>query len=155
MGARVTIGDVVGHLVEVADHCPTAGVTCLHWGLRRGSAYLDPLALLRRAPLRLLPLTPPARVSPPMPGPAGPRERATLPGPSPAAVAGTAAAASALPLASAHPRPGPPPGSRPGPTSPRAPSSLLLAPLAGAGAAAVILALPRRRAHPAPGAGDG
>ncbi|UUS34956.1 M23 family metallopeptidase [Streptomyces kanasensis] len=58
-GAEVRAGQVVA--VTTADapsHC--AGV-CLHWGLRHGAAYLDPLSLLpphllRRAPSRLLPL---------------------------------------------------------------------------------------------------
>ncbi|WP_228976818.1 M23 family metallopeptidase [Streptomyces sp. DH12] len=58
-GADVRAGQVVA--VTAADapsHC--AGV-CLHWGLRRGTAYLNPLSLLpphllRRPPSRLLPL---------------------------------------------------------------------------------------------------
>jgi hypothetical protein len=34
--------------------CPVAA--CLHWGLRRGADYLDPLALLGLGPVRLLPV---------------------------------------------------------------------------------------------------
>ncbi len=52
-GRRVTRGSVLG-VLERGDHgCP--GV-CLHWGLRRGRTYLDPLPLVRPTPLRLKPL---------------------------------------------------------------------------------------------------
>ncbi|SUA79268.1 Membrane-bound metallopeptidase [Nocardia otitidiscaviarum] len=52
-GRRVTRGTVLG-VLERGDHgCP--GV-CLHWGLRRGRTYLDPLPLVRPTPLRLKPL---------------------------------------------------------------------------------------------------
>ncbi|WNF29886.1 peptidoglycan DD-metalloendopeptidase family protein [Streptomyces sp. C11-1] len=57
-GASVRAGQPVGALEEGPFHC-AAG--CLHWGLRRGDAYLDPLSLLppsllRRGPSRLLPV---------------------------------------------------------------------------------------------------
>jgi hypothetical protein len=54
VGDRVRAGDLIGWLSRVATHC---GVRrpCLHWGLLRGSTYLDPLALLRSRPIRLLP----------------------------------------------------------------------------------------------------
>ncbi|MGA5099015.1 murein hydrolase activator EnvC family protein [Streptomyces lavendulocolor] len=58
-GADVTAGQVVAVVAPGAGaHCAPA---CLHWGLRRGDTYLDPLsllptALLRRPPSRLLPL---------------------------------------------------------------------------------------------------
>ncbi|MGW6714318.1 murein hydrolase activator EnvC family protein [Streptomyces globisporus] len=57
-GATVRAGRPVGVLEEGPFHC-AAG--CLHWGLRRGDAYLDPLSLLppgllRRGPSRLLPV---------------------------------------------------------------------------------------------------
>lgn len=57
-GASVRAGQPVGVLEAGPFHC-AAG--CLHWGLRRGDAYLDPLsllppALLRRGPSRLLPV---------------------------------------------------------------------------------------------------
>ncbi|MFP8940829.1 murein hydrolase activator EnvC family protein [Streptomyces fenghuangensis] len=52
-GDRVAAGDVVGVLETDGFHCP---VGCLHWGLRRGDAYLDPLSLLDRGPSRLLPV---------------------------------------------------------------------------------------------------
>ncbi|QQZ56761.1 M23 family metallopeptidase [Streptomyces microflavus] len=57
-GDDVVAGRPVGVLEAGPFHC-AAG--CLHWGLRRGAAYLDPLsllpsALLRRGPSRLLPV---------------------------------------------------------------------------------------------------
>ncbi|MBL1085009.1 M23 family metallopeptidase [Streptomyces actinomycinicus] len=60
-GARVAAGEVVGVSEPSGSHC--APTTCVHWGLLRGEAYLDPLSLLPpwllgRAPSRLLPLTP-------------------------------------------------------------------------------------------------
>ncbi|MGB7961509.1 MAG: peptidoglycan DD-metalloendopeptidase family protein [Propionicimonas sp.] len=52
VGAQVRVGEPVGTLV--AGHsCP--GGNCLHWGLKRGEEYLDPLGLLDAAQLRLLP----------------------------------------------------------------------------------------------------
>ncbi|WP_413759129.1 peptidoglycan DD-metalloendopeptidase family protein [Streptomyces sp. MMBL 11-3] len=58
-GAEVTAGEVVGVLEPPDPHCPAS---CLHWGLRRGDTYLDPLTLLppwllARGPSRLLPIT--------------------------------------------------------------------------------------------------
>ncbi|WP_149825706.1 M23 family metallopeptidase [Streptomyces tailanensis] len=58
-GDEVAAGDVLGTLEASPSHCPTA---CLHWGLRRADAYLNPLSLLppwllRRGPSRLLPLS--------------------------------------------------------------------------------------------------
>ncbi|MEV6241013.1 M23 family metallopeptidase [Lentzea sp. NPDC051838] len=50
-GRTVRRGDVIGHLQE--GHCASP---CLHWGVRRGEEYLDPLRLVRWAPVRLLPL---------------------------------------------------------------------------------------------------
>ncbi|MGY1455074.1 murein hydrolase activator EnvC family protein [Streptomyces sp. SS8] len=52
-GDRVAAGDVVGVLEADGFHCPAG---CLHWGLRRGDTYLDPLSLLDRGPSRLLPV---------------------------------------------------------------------------------------------------
>lgn len=51
-GQRVTRGEVVGHLAP--GHLGCLG-TCLHWGARRGAEYLDPLGLLSRGRVRLLP----------------------------------------------------------------------------------------------------
>ncbi len=62
-GTRVARGEVVGTLESgldgrvgaAAGHCLPA--SCLHWGVRRGERYLDPLALLApREPIVLLPL---------------------------------------------------------------------------------------------------
>jgi murein DD-endopeptidase MepM/ murein hydrolase activator NlpD len=54
LGAAVTPGAVLGVLELAGGHClPRA---CLHWGLREGEAYLDPLTLLGGGPIRLLPL---------------------------------------------------------------------------------------------------
>jgi hypothetical protein len=53
-GDRVSGGTVLGVLEAGPSHCP--GRSCLHWGLRRGDTYLDPLALLGAARVRLLPV---------------------------------------------------------------------------------------------------
>ncbi|MFE2292251.1 murein hydrolase activator EnvC family protein [Streptomyces sp. NPDC059452] len=52
-GDLVVAGQPVGLLEAGPFHCATG---CLHWGLRRGKAYLNPLSLLRRGPSRLLPV---------------------------------------------------------------------------------------------------
>ncbi len=53
VGTSVRRGQPVGVLAGSHRGCPGS---CLHWGARRGSVYLDPPALLRRlAPVRLLP----------------------------------------------------------------------------------------------------
>ncbi|MGW0536167.1 murein hydrolase activator EnvC family protein [Streptomyces sp. NPDC003032] len=56
-GAEVAAGEEVGALEAPTGHCPES---CLHWGLLRDEAYLNPLTLLppwlqRRGPSRLLP----------------------------------------------------------------------------------------------------
>ncbi|MCP3782623.1 M23 family metallopeptidase [Micromonospora sp. A3M-1-15] len=56
-GARVAAGTPIGLLI--AGHPGCGAPACLHWGLRRGDEYLDPLALLGLGPVRLLPLDPP------------------------------------------------------------------------------------------------
>lgn len=55
VGTTVAAGDLIGHLMPGHGDCGPAR-WCLHWGLLRGSTYLDPLTLLRRGPVRLLPL---------------------------------------------------------------------------------------------------
>jgi murein DD-endopeptidase MepM/ murein hydrolase activator NlpD len=55
-GLVVAAGAVLGHLTAAGSHCPPQA--CLHWGLLRDDAYLDPLALLGLERVRLLPLTP-------------------------------------------------------------------------------------------------
>jgi murein DD-endopeptidase MepM/ murein hydrolase activator NlpD len=55
VGTVVAAGQVVGTTGAVGSHCGPA--VCLHWGVRRGETYLDPLTLLgRSAPIVLLPL---------------------------------------------------------------------------------------------------
>ena len=53
-GQRVTRGSPIGTLLAGHPGCPAAA--CLHWGLRRGEVYLDPLTLLEPRRVRLLPL---------------------------------------------------------------------------------------------------
>jgi murein DD-endopeptidase MepM/ murein hydrolase activator NlpD len=52
VGDLVTRGQEIGRLQAGHPSCPTS--TCLHWGLRVGDAYLDPLLLLGPT-IRLLP----------------------------------------------------------------------------------------------------
>ncbi len=52
VGATVAFGEQVGTLEPGHEGCPVAA--CLHWGLRRGDTYLDPLRLVRQGPVRLL-----------------------------------------------------------------------------------------------------
>jgi murein DD-endopeptidase MepM/ murein hydrolase activator NlpD len=52
-GQAVARGSPVGTLLPGHAGCPVAA--CLHWGLRRGAVYLDPLTLLRPPRIRLLP----------------------------------------------------------------------------------------------------
>ena len=58
-GEPVAAGTILGRLARAGSHC--APQACLHWGLLRGSNYLDPLALLGLERVRLLPLSPSAR----------------------------------------------------------------------------------------------
>jgi murein DD-endopeptidase MepM/ murein hydrolase activator NlpD len=53
-GDPVAAGEELGTLVPGHPGCPTAA--CLHWGLRRGAEYVDPLTLLGLGRVRLLPL---------------------------------------------------------------------------------------------------
>jgi murein DD-endopeptidase MepM/ murein hydrolase activator NlpD len=53
-GQPVARGSPVGTLSAGHAGCPVAA--CLHWGLRRGEVYLDPLGLVRPVRVRLLPL---------------------------------------------------------------------------------------------------
>jgi murein DD-endopeptidase MepM/ murein hydrolase activator NlpD len=74
---KVGFGDVVraGGVIATLDlsggHC--LPIACLHWGLLRGTTYLDPLSLVGAGPVRLLPLeqgsSPPVLpVTPPIAG---------------------------------------------------------------------------------------
>ncbi|MET7706819.1 M23 family metallopeptidase [Micromonospora sp. NPDC005413] len=53
-GQPVAAGAPLGELLPGHPGCPANA--CLHWGLRRGQEYLDPLALLGLGPVRLLPV---------------------------------------------------------------------------------------------------
>jgi murein DD-endopeptidase MepM/ murein hydrolase activator NlpD len=53
-GDPVAAGERIGTLA--AGHPGCAAPACLHWGLRRGAEYLDPLTLLGFGRVRLLPL---------------------------------------------------------------------------------------------------
>lgn len=58
VGSRVGAGARLGTLeTSHPGHPSCAPSACLHWGLRRGETYLDPLRLLHRSPSVLLPLT--------------------------------------------------------------------------------------------------
>lgn len=52
-GQVVARGSPIGALATGHPGCPVAA--CLHWGLRRGETYLDPMLLLRPPRIRLLP----------------------------------------------------------------------------------------------------
>jgi murein DD-endopeptidase MepM/ murein hydrolase activator NlpD len=53
-GQHAARGSPIGTLVAGHTGCPREA--CLHWGLRRGETYLDPMLLLRPVRVRLLPL---------------------------------------------------------------------------------------------------
>jgi murein DD-endopeptidase MepM/ murein hydrolase activator NlpD len=52
-GQLVKRGAALGTLTPGHRGCPAPA--CLHWGLRQDRQYLDPLLLVRRGPVRLLP----------------------------------------------------------------------------------------------------
>lgn len=52
-GMRVRASEIVGKLEPGHPSCTEV---CLHWGVRRGREYLDPLALVHFTPIRLKPL---------------------------------------------------------------------------------------------------
>ncbi|MFL6240893.1 MAG: murein hydrolase activator EnvC family protein [Actinomycetes bacterium] len=54
-GQHVLRGQVIGHVRAGHGYCGV-GWVCVHWGLRHGADYLDPLQLVRRPVLRLLPI---------------------------------------------------------------------------------------------------
>lgn len=54
VGTSVALGQAVGRLE--GGHLGCAAAACLHWGLRRGEEYLDPVRLVERGPVRLLPV---------------------------------------------------------------------------------------------------
>jgi murein DD-endopeptidase MepM/ murein hydrolase activator NlpD len=77
-GRRVSRGTPIATLEPGHEGCPTP---CLHWGAHRttpttGRTYLDPLALLNTARIRLLPTGPPGQAGPAgQAGPTGLRSR--------------------------------------------------------------------------------
>ncbi len=52
-GQSVVAGQPIGTLLAGHDGCPVAA--CLHWGLRHGEVYLDPMSLLGTGQVRLYP----------------------------------------------------------------------------------------------------
>jgi murein DD-endopeptidase MepM/ murein hydrolase activator NlpD len=54
LGDPVARGQTLGTLEPGHPGCPVTA--CLHWGLRQGDTYLDPLTLLGLGRVRLLPL---------------------------------------------------------------------------------------------------
>ena len=76
-GEPVGAGDVIGRLEEFGSHCRPA--SCLHWGLLRGTTYLDPLTLVQAGPPRLLPLDAAALTSGPVAALPAPARSAPLP----------------------------------------------------------------------------
>lgn len=72
VGTQVAAGAVIGSLESGHQGCPVAA--CLHWGLRRGEDYLDPLGQVDRRPARLLPLGAPAGGTGSAGAPAGPHD---------------------------------------------------------------------------------
>jgi biotin carboxyl carrier protein len=113
-GDRVAPGDVVGVLEADGFHCPTG---CLHWGLRRGDAYLDPLSLLARGPSRLLPVLGVPLPEGPGDGPGDAARTVAAGGSAPAGTATAEAVAVALSVAAvrAHRRHSRPRAGRPPP----------------------------------------
>lgn len=54
-GQRVTAGSVLGRIAVESDGLGHCGPDCLHWGVRIGDRYLDPLQLVQGAPSVLIP----------------------------------------------------------------------------------------------------
>lgn len=77
-GRHVAAGDRLGALVT--GHLDCAPAACLHWGLLRGRTYLDPLMLLGRGQVRLLPQAGRPAAAPVAGGPS-PRRRQPAAGP--------------------------------------------------------------------------
>ncbi|MEU4577244.1 M23 family metallopeptidase [Nonomuraea sp. NPDC023979] len=83
-GDPVALGDRLGAIApSPPPHCPES---CLHWGLKRDTTYLDPLLLLARAPVRLLPFwqsLPPAQSQASTLSPKTEQPRTPTPAPAP------------------------------------------------------------------------
>ena len=54
VGTAVARGELLATVSDAPGHCAPA--TCLHWGVLRGRTYVDPLSLVSRDPVVLLPL---------------------------------------------------------------------------------------------------
>jgi len=54
LGQTVALGARIGRVVSGWARCRPR--VCLHWGLKRGDSYLDPLGLVGAAQIRLLPV---------------------------------------------------------------------------------------------------
>lgn len=117
LGDLVDTGDVLGTVTTGHASCRTG--TCLHWGLRRGDDYLDPLVLVLRGPVRLLPVGA---------GPLG------IPVPRPSSAPRAALRATAPPVA-------PPTGRAAGRSAPPAP---VVPGVVGLGLAGLLVRLRRR-----------
>lgn len=65
VGDQVTAGATLGTVTPTRTHCDPA--SCLHWGVRDGEAYLDPLLLLHGGPVVLLSRTSRLRSGVPLP----------------------------------------------------------------------------------------
>lgn len=111
-GDRVSAGTRIGTVEPGFSHCPMR--VCLHWGLLRDATYLDPLSLLPRSPIRLLPL-----VAAPVPAATSARPRTKRVG---------------FALAGPEVTPPPSPPAREAPTADLAESAL-----AGSGGAGLVL----------------
>ena len=86
VGQPVAAGELLGSLEPGHPGCPAAA--CLHWGLRRGDDYLDPVGLVAAGPVRLLPpQAEPGRLS--EPGPPEQQASASAAVGEPAAASGT------------------------------------------------------------------
>lgn len=109
VGADVALGELIATLEPA--HAGCAAPACLHWGLRRGEDYLDPLRLVARRPVRLLPVEEATgqgaggqgALRAGAPGDAAP-EGAELSGAQPGAVLAGAAPTPTLPAAVDEPR---------------------------------------------------
>lgn len=53
VGTRVAAGRPVGTVAAGGSHC--GPVECVHWGVRRGAEYVDPMTLVDGGPIVLLP----------------------------------------------------------------------------------------------------
>ena len=89
VSASVRVGDVVGLGTAIGSlqpgHAGCPVEACLHWGLRRGETYLDPVRLVERGPVRLLPVAGSGAGGAAAPGGAARMPVAPAPAPAPTA----------------------------------------------------------------------